>query len=217
MKRSILYRFFSLLVLAGLFLSCANPVYTREEDGGDDDNGGNGSSSESETEGPALVSIDITKIPSKTTYEWGEELDISGMEVTGTYDDGRTRIVEVSRSNISGYSPTTEGVQRLRVSIQGKSATFTVVVWDFIKIKVINPSYIVEVILPPGSVGSTSLSDWRIGIRAINGGPAPYVEVSPQVDGCRLIPTGTLSPGSYEITVIFRETYIEKFQIQVTG
>ncbi|MDR0657038.1 MAG: bacterial Ig-like domain-containing protein [Treponema sp.] len=207
MKRSILYRFFPLLVLAGFFLSCGNPVYTRGGGGGDDGDSG--------TEGPELVSISITRLPSKTRYEWGEGLDISGLEVSGTYSDGRIRIEEVSLSNVSGYSPTEEGAQKLRVSIRGKSAAFTVVVWDFIKIKVNDPPFPVEVILPPGSAGATSPADWSVSIRTINGGPAPYAQLSPGVDGCLIMSTGTVSIGTYEIIVIFRETYTERFQIQV--
>jgi hypothetical protein len=210
MKRSILYRFFPLLVLVGLFLSCGNPVYTREESGGDE-----GGGSDSEAEGPALVSISITRLPSKTGYEWGEELDISGLEVTGTYDDDSIRIEEVSRSNVSGYSATTEGAQKLKVSIQGKTATFTVVVWDFIKIKMINPLSPIEVVLPSNSVGATSPADWYIRIRSISGGAAPLAVVIPWVDGCSFTPSSPFSAGIYEITVIFRETYSERFQIQV--
>ncbi|MDR2305056.1 MAG: bacterial Ig-like domain-containing protein [Treponema sp.] len=204
-----MYRFFPLLVLAWFFLSCGNPVYTREEDSGN--NGG----SDSGAEGPALVSIGITRLPSKTSYEWGEELDISGLEVTGTYSDGSTRIESVNRSNVSGYSRTREGVQELRVYVQGRTVTFTVVVWDFIKIKVIDPASLIEVVLPSGSAGPTSLADWYIYIRNINGGAAPFAVVYPGVDGCYFTASGPFSAGTYEITVIFRETYSERFQIQV--
>ena len=42
---------------------------------------------------PTLVSIAITQLP-KTEYAWGEDLDLTGMEVTATFSDGSTRVVE---------------------------------------------------------------------------------------------------------------------------
>jgi hypothetical protein len=208
MKRLALYGFFLLFVLAGLFLSCGNPVYTKNAGGDDDDDGGAGAG------GPSLVSISITRFPSKTAYEWGEELDISGLEVAGTYSDGSVRIEDVSRDNIRGYNRAMEGIQTLTVSIQGKTAVFEVIVWNFIKIKLTDNTFSsIEVVLPPGSTGPTSLMDWDIRIQSINGGPVSLM-VYPGIDGCNFSINGTLS-GVYEIMVIFQRKYSERIRIQV--
>ncbi|MDR1220480.1 MAG: bacterial Ig-like domain-containing protein [Treponema sp.] len=75
-----------------------------------------------------LQSIAITSLPTKTVYEPGEALDISGLVATGTYSDGTTRTETVSLSNIRGYDANTVGTQTLTVTINGKTATFTVTV-----------------------------------------------------------------------------------------
>lgn len=74
-----------------------------------------------------LNSIEITKPPTKTVYRIGESLDITGMEVTGTYIDGSTRVEEVRASDVSGFdSSTAAASQKLTVKVRGKTATYTV-------------------------------------------------------------------------------------------
>jgi hypothetical protein len=75
-----------------------------------------------------LESITITSRPTKTAYVKGEVLDLSGLVVTGTYSDGTTRKETVSLANISGYNADTIGQQTLTVTVDGKTAQFTVTV-----------------------------------------------------------------------------------------
>jgi uncharacterized protein (DUF1684 family) len=77
---------------------------------------------------PSLLRIAVTSPPTKTVYELGETLNLSGLVVTGTYVDGTTKRETVSLSNISGYNANTVGQQTLTVTIGGKTATFTVTV-----------------------------------------------------------------------------------------
>ncbi|MDR1073867.1 MAG: bacterial Ig-like domain-containing protein [Treponema sp.] len=81
-------------------------------------------------EDPILQSIAVTSPPTKTVYVKGEALDLSGLVVTGTYTDGTTRTESVTLSNVSGYNAATAGVQTLTVTMDGKTATFTVTVGD---------------------------------------------------------------------------------------
>jgi cytochrome c-type biogenesis protein CcmE len=61
-------------------------------------------------------------------YTQGETLDIGGLVVTGTYTDGTSKQETVSLSNISGYNPNLVSQQTLTVTLNGKTATFTVTV-----------------------------------------------------------------------------------------
>jgi cytochrome c-type biogenesis protein CcmE len=73
-----------------------------------------------------LQSIAVTSWPAKTFYAPGEELDISGLVVTGIYSNGGQKTITVSLSNISGYNPGIVGTQTLTVTVDGKQAFFTV-------------------------------------------------------------------------------------------
>jgi hypothetical protein len=78
--------------------------------------------------GAVLQSIAITSQPAKTVYTQGEAFEIGGLVVTGTYSDGTSKQETVSLSNVSGYDPDTTGMQTLTVTLNGKTATFTVTV-----------------------------------------------------------------------------------------
>jgi hypothetical protein len=75
-----------------------------------------------------LQSIAVTSPPTKTIYTRGEDLDLSGLEVTGTYSDNSTKAEFVSASDISGYDPDTTGRQTLVVAVNGNIAFFVVTV-----------------------------------------------------------------------------------------
>ncbi|GLC31548.1 bacterial Ig-like domain-containing protein [Clostridium omnivorum] len=74
----------------------------------------------------ALTGIQITKQPTKTEYVVGQSLDLTGLVVTGTYNDGTSAPVEITSSNISGFDSTTEGTKTITVTVEGKTATFNV-------------------------------------------------------------------------------------------
>jgi len=77
-----------------------------------------------------LVSIAVTTQPTKTTYENGETLDLTGIVITGTYDDSSTLNVTTSAtySIAEGTALTTAGVNTITVTVDAKTATFTVTV-----------------------------------------------------------------------------------------
>jgi hypothetical protein len=78
--------------------------------------------------GAVLQSIAITSPPTKTAYVRGDELDLSGLVVTETYDDETTKPETVGIADISGYDATAVGEQTLTVTIGNKTATFAVTV-----------------------------------------------------------------------------------------
>ncbi len=80
-------------------------------------------------EGPVLPSsIAVTKQPDKTDYQWGEELDLTGAELTAFYDDGTMETVAISPDMVSGYDPYKTGQQPLTVTYKGRTTTFVVTV-----------------------------------------------------------------------------------------
>ncbi len=77
---------------------------------------------------PVLNSITISHSPAKQLYLEGEELDLTGLVVVGTYSDGTTRVESVTSADTAGYNPAlTDGsVQTVTVTIGGKTASFIV-------------------------------------------------------------------------------------------
>ena len=73
----------------------------------------------------SLRSIAITQKPTKLTYIEGEQLNLSGLEVTASYDNGTSGTV--TGYQVSGYT-STPGTKTITVTYGGKSATFTVTV-----------------------------------------------------------------------------------------
>ena len=94
-----------------------------QEDEGDD---------EGEEDPPApvvtLSSISVTP-PTKTTYEVGDSLVLTGMVVTARYSDSSTKTISNSDVSVTGFnSASAVASQTLTVTYQGKTATFTVTI-----------------------------------------------------------------------------------------
>jgi uncharacterized protein YjdB len=74
-----------------------------------------------------LNSIAITKQATKLVYSVGDKLDISGLEVTGTYADNTKILQSVKASNITGFnSSKAVADQILTITAGGKTATYKV-------------------------------------------------------------------------------------------
>lgn len=74
-----------------------------------------------------LTSISITSPATKLDYTVGETLDISGLEVTGTYSDDSTQVELLTLDSITGFDSSTPVVdQVLTITIDGQSTTYTV-------------------------------------------------------------------------------------------
>ncbi len=71
--------------------------------------------------------LDITKKPRKLVYRIGEELDLSGMEVTATYNDGSREVV--TDYEVITQNPTRRtGKVTVTISYEGKTAGFEITV-----------------------------------------------------------------------------------------
>ena len=71
----------------------------------------------------SLESITVSG-PTKTQYEIGDELDLTGLVVTAHYSDGSEAAVE--DYEVSGFDSSTAGEKTITVTYQDKTTTFTV-------------------------------------------------------------------------------------------
>ena len=74
-----------------------------------------------------LDTLTIKKLPNKIEYYVGEKLDLSGLIVEGTYNNGNTE--EITNYTVSELTDKV-GEQTITVSYQGKEITFTVLVLE---------------------------------------------------------------------------------------
>src|SRR5690606_40083201 len=75
----------------------------------------------------AAESIELISAPTKLEYVVGQALDLTGAEVTVTYNDGTTATIPVTSEMITGFdSSAPESDQVVTVTIDGAPATFTV-------------------------------------------------------------------------------------------
>mgnify|MGYP000847812199 FL=1 len=140
-----------------------------------------------------LESIEIAKPAAKLIYSVGETLDITGLEVTGHYDDGSSRVEDVSTSNISGFdSSKPVARQTLTISIGDKIAAYTVTICESVTaahdgIITVDPNTPL-IITVPEDVANT-------GIGVSQNSPLPLVRIDTnQVD--MNIASGTTVSGS---------------------
>ena len=76
---------------------------------------------------PVLVSIAVTTPPNKLIYTTGDVLDLTGLVVTGTYDDESTKLQIITMDNISGFdSSVPASNQAVTVTCEGNTTTFMV-------------------------------------------------------------------------------------------
>ena len=81
----------------------------------------------SEPTGALLERFSIDQLPAKTIYALGESIDLTGLKVTGEYDDGKQRSVNVAPKQISGFSSSVPvDKQEVTITIEGKQKSFTI-------------------------------------------------------------------------------------------
>ena len=73
-----------------------------------------------------LTSIAVTKVPTKTSYYLGESYEGNGLEITATYSDRSTKVI--TDYKISGFNSAKAGTTTVKVTFEGKNATFTLTI-----------------------------------------------------------------------------------------
>lgn len=71
-----------------------------------------------------VSSIAMLNDPTKTTYNVGESLDVSGGQITVTYSDATTRTVNITTAMCSNFDSSTAGTSTVTVTYHEKTTTF---------------------------------------------------------------------------------------------
>lgn len=80
---------------------------------------------------PELLSIEITSPATKLAYFIGEPLDISGLEVTGSYGDGASQVLLITQDNITGFdSSSPSDTQTLTITFEEKTTTYDITITE---------------------------------------------------------------------------------------
>ena len=80
--------------------------------------------------GSKVTAISVNSASHKTTYNFAESLDVSGLTIEVTRDDGTTKTVNVTSSMVSGFNPLELGTQTLTITYGGCTTTFDVEVHE---------------------------------------------------------------------------------------
>lgn len=75
-----------------------------------------------------LSSIAVTTLPTKVTYEVGDDFDPAGMVVTGTFDDGTTKELTTGEYTLSGNENLAAGEQTVTITSKSPLAEKTATV-----------------------------------------------------------------------------------------
>jgi uncharacterized repeat protein (TIGR02543 family) len=75
-----------------------------------------------------VTGITVVSPPAKTTYNVGDNLDLTGLTVRANYSNNTTQIVAVGDNHIRGFKSSTDGSNTITVTYGGKTATFIVTV-----------------------------------------------------------------------------------------
>lgn len=106
-------RYNSTSTLFSCYTSGQNPIYLYKQD----------------AEALTLNSIDVTTMPTTTTYTVGQTFNTSGMVVSASWSDGSTTTpTNYTTSPTNGATLLTAGTQTVTVSLGGKTDTFTITV-----------------------------------------------------------------------------------------
>ena len=74
------------------------------------------------------ASITLSSVPTKTEYNYGEELDLSGGMITVTNNNGSTTTVGIASATVTGYQANQCGTQTVTLTYEGCTTNFTVTV-----------------------------------------------------------------------------------------
>lgn len=107
-----------------------------------------------------LIDIQLITLPDKKVYYLGESLDLQGLEVRGTYEDGPTEMLIINNDMVVGFdSSNVVENQIVTIEIEGFSVIFLV---DIIRDKRKGEKIIIEFTLPLIGDVSDSVNSFKI-------------------------------------------------------
>ena len=77
-----------------------------------------------------MTSLEVTT-PTKTVYNYGEELNLKGIAVKQVMKSGTKNVIDISKCEVTGYNKNKLGKQTITVKYLGKTDTFIVEVKDY--------------------------------------------------------------------------------------
>lgn len=90
--------------------------------------GGMTASFDVKVEAKCIAGIKITKLPNRTNYVEGQDLNLDGMELTVYYNNGTTELAD--NYTVTGYDKNIVGEKMITVEYEGKIAKFIATVTD---------------------------------------------------------------------------------------
>ncbi|MBO7495026.1 MAG: choice-of-anchor D domain-containing protein [Salinivirgaceae bacterium] len=73
-----------------------------------------------------VVDVALSNLPKKLTYTEGEVIDLTGAKLTLTFNNGTTKVIDLTSAMISGFDPKKTGKQTVTVTYVENGETFTV-------------------------------------------------------------------------------------------
>ena len=86
-----------------------------------------------------INSIELTKMPNRSRYAVGEDLETVGGKITVMYTDGTSAEVPITKDMVSGYDPNVKGKQSLTIQYQEKQFSWDVYVVDLVYLSDLEP------------------------------------------------------------------------------
>lgn len=84
-----------------------------------------------------IVKIEVNKLPNKTSYKQGENLDLAGGTINAVFEDGTKKEIEMldeeAQVKFEGYDKTKIGKQEITITYKDKKTSFSVEVTENIK------------------------------------------------------------------------------------
>ena len=74
----------------------------------------------------SLSSIRVIHPPEKTQYLKGESLDMTGLKIEASYNDGSINTIESNKCTFSGFDSSSKGIKTINISYEGKTTTIKV-------------------------------------------------------------------------------------------
>ena len=79
---------------------------------------------------PTEIGLTLVSAPAKTSYQIGEALDVSGMQINIRMSDGTTQPLTVTSGMASGFNNAAAGTVTVTITYNGFTATFNVTILD---------------------------------------------------------------------------------------
>ena len=155
-----------------------------------------------------IQSIEITNLPTKTQYKYGDSLDVTGGKITATRSSGKTEVIQITPSMVTGFNPIELNTQTLTVTYKGKTDTYNVTVEDYVTgISIVKPDKLVY------KIGeSINLAGGKVNLTMASGqATSPVAMTSADVT---ITGFDTTAEGAKTITVNYKG-FTETFSITV--